>query len=291
MKKILALVCSVVMIVSMFAISTNAAVDGLTATLTGSIENISGYDYIKVVVSATIPDTLVAYKETVAGPPFFTTTYEGKMVAQVGFDIPYVDGLTYIPSMSSCADYLKIQQNNAKAQFSIYCNVDDYSKTYAGEIDELATLYFYPSDATATYSFNIKNAEIQLYNFADSSNSTPSKIIYGNSDFTVTNAVVAPKVEEPEKVPTDEKVADLVADTTPIVSEDGKTQYNDVAVFVADFALADYADVEDYGVKFADKKESLKGVTGNGTLSWVFAFYGIGEGETPAVETFKTILK
>lgn len=290
MKKILALVCSVVMIVSMFAISTNAAVDGLTATLTGSIENISGYDYIKVVVSATIPDTLVAYKETVAGPPFFTTTYEGKMVAQVGFDIPYVDGLTYIPSMSSCADYLKIQQNNAKAQFSIYCNVDDYSKTYAGEIDELATLYFYPSDATATYSFNIKNAEIQLYNFADSSNSTPSKIIYGNSDFTVTNAVVAPKVEEPEKVPTDEAIAENIeADMTSITSEDGTVEYTNVAIFEEAFNLSDLADATAFGFKIGEKKSNYYGIKGEGTLNAVLAIYGVAGDLT--VDTYKTILK
>lgn len=285
LSKILALVLAFTVFMSMSAFAATLTTGTNNKTITLGVKCASNAAGTTPITSADAGSTIYIFVTFEGNPDTIADTIQKfdllmtydpakiSMSAGVGMiasgavvNTAFTDGVAYATWASIDGFYDAIND-------AIYTegNLIRFKATTAVALSEADLTNILGFTTTATSAGKVQDAQI-----ADGSNRT----------FTIT----IPDTEV-AKVPTDETVAVLEADTTPIVSEDGKTQYNDVAVFVADFSLADYKDVEDYGVKFADKKESLKGVTGNGTLSWVFAFYGIGEGETPAVETFKTILK
>jgi len=197
MKKILALVCSVVMIVSMFSITANAAVDGCSVTASAVVENVGGYDYIKLVISATIPDTLVAYTENQLPMPPFTTTYGGLMMQTAGFDITIPSGLTYIAAMSSVSEPLTLNKDNASLYKLYYANTGDKSTYYAGDVATLATLYFWTADLETTYNFDVNNAVIGLVDVNTETGAIAPRE-YTFNDFTITNATFTPETQEPD---------------------------------------------------------------------------------------------
>ncbi len=200
LKRILALVCSLVMLASTSLVA-NAAVDGATATLEFAGYETKGTTTFAVInVKATLPDTLVPYELVAADwETTFEDTYKGLAVKSVGFDIPKVDGLTYITSLSSCAEYVQIQDNTTTNKITIYAaNTGSPETYYAGTIDTLATLYYrITGDVNATYNLALTDAVIWLTEFSGSGTLVQTDKGYTFNDFTVTNAVVKPAVEEP----------------------------------------------------------------------------------------------
>lgn len=203
LKKILALACSLVMCLSMIAATSlvaDAAVDGVTATLEfAGYETKGAATFAVINVKATIPDTLVPYKLNAADwVETFEDTYEGTMIQSVGFDIPNVDGLAYTASLSSCAEYVQLQNNTSAKKVTIYAaNTGALDTYYAGEVDTLATLYYrITGDVAATYEIALTDAVIGLVDVdASTGAGIPREYTFG--DFEVTNATVKPADPEP----------------------------------------------------------------------------------------------
>lgn len=249
LKKILALASALVLSVSVFAstaIVADAAVDGATATLEFvGYETKGAATFAVINVKATIPDTLVPYKVNAADwVNTFEDTYEGKMLQSVGFDIPYVDGLAYVGSLSSAASYVQITDNTvAKKVIVNTANTGAYDTYYAGSIDTLATLYFrITGDVNATYDVKLTDAVIGLVEITDPTKNVAIPKEYTFADFTVANATVKPAVA-------DEPTAETVAawDTGDSLLVIGKLLKADAAVYgvrIKDYELPAEATVK-----------------------------------------------
>ena len=187
MKKILALVFLVIMIVSTFAITTNAAVEGVSVTLefTGYEVVSAAATFAKVDVSVTVPETLKAYKEI--EPDWVTSmeyTYEGLLLQGMEVSIPYVEGLTFVKekSVARC-DYVTINANETeKKAYLSYAATGAKDTYYSGEIGKVATLYYLVSDTTATYDLAVSDV---VYGFTSASGTTTwTPYEYTKDDFS-----------------------------------------------------------------------------------------------------------
>lgn len=310
MKKIIALVCALVMMVSVFAsmsIVSYAAVDGVTATLdfVGFEKPSDLVTFAVVDLYVTIPEELSAYRAV--EPDYINSieyTYEGVTIQGFGFYIPYVEGLTFVAPKSSTTipnATVSADANNNRAAV-MYAATGSYDTYYAGELNKIATLYYMVSDATATYDLALSSATVGIAAWSGTT-ANPTTYEYRSSEdaFTITNAVVEPEEEEVEYENVDTKIADLVADTTPLVAEDG-TKFTNVAKYAGSFNLKTIKD----GLNIAGGEELIKvgfkknnvadtftsiDVSGDGTVEYSFLFYGIADASVLDIDTYYTAKK
>ena len=199
LKKILALVCSVAMSASLFvstAVVADAAVEGVTASLEFAGYEVKGTaTFAKVNLKVTIPDTLVPYEMVPADwETTFEDSYKGVMLQGCQFDIPNVDGLTYVASLSKAPGYAPFNANaTANTLQIITANTGALNTYYAGDINnDIATIYYrITGDVNATYNLNLSSANIGLVD-VDATSGLGMPRGYITSDFTIKNAVIKP---------------------------------------------------------------------------------------------------
>lgn len=279
MKKIIALACTLVMLVSMFTISANAAVDGCTVTLdfAGYTYNDAGtVTYALVDVYVTIPDTLAPYEvgENDDGDEIFS----GRMLQSVGIDIPTPAGLKFNTSRTSAASYVQVNNDKTTDTVKVYAaNTGAYSSYYAGSIDKVATIA-YKIEATEAVELTVTNAVIGLVDVEEDGTVVPRE--YKFADFTCTGETVSPeKTSEPETVE-GSKVTSEVSEVTI-----GDAVYTNVAIFTATLGTANgnYSEAGFIWVKDGNKTDNkytvdASVISGGGEVTYTAAMFAIADG-------------
>lgn len=293
MKKILALICSIVMIVSLFTVTTSAATDGVTASLEfKGYETVGAATFAIVDLKVTIPDTLAPY--VVNEPDYIesmTYSFSGQAVQGFGFEIPYVDGLTFVKARcsSTIGATITADSTNKMAKITM-ANTGGFEGYFSGDLTTIATLQYRVADTTATYTLAPTKATVKLYNWDNATDvdedgapdPTSIDIIeYLTADFTMTGTQVKPEEEEEPVYDEVENVTAIVPDTNPI--EGDNVTYTSVAKFIGSLNLGDIkdalvgpeAELRSAGIKIGDAVKHTFDIAGEGTVEYKVLFWGI----------------
>ena len=165
----------------------------------------------------------------------FEDTYVGSVFSGFGISIPYVDGLTYVGSLSTTSDAKISIDNNANEKLIKVNNANtaSYDQAISTYNNPIATLYYrITGDVDATYNLTIADAGASIFKWDGSANATPKETSYKMADFNLSGCTVKPEVEEPEEpVVTDPYTLSAAAAGNEVDGQ--KTYYTTVTVNTA----------------------------------------------------------
>lgn len=252
MKKFIAFVCALAMMISVMAATTlvaSAAVTEPTVVL-----EFAGYEVVgggvttfaKIDVIVEIPDNFVPY--AALEPDWVNTfdySYEGLMLQGFAVDIPYIEGLQFIKAKSSvtnaafAAAGLAVNDNTkeSKAQLA-YLATGAPETYYTGELGKVATLYYrVTGDVNGSYDVAASDIVIGLVDVNEDGALISRE--YKFADVAITNATVAPAQPEPEEEKVVMTAAPFITDVATSEEKDGWQAGQAVAL---QFATADLAE-------------------------------------------------
>lgn len=207
LKKFFATVCSLAVIASTVSFSTVMAADEdykIGLEFAGySTAGTTTFAMVDVVME--IPEDLSAYTEI--EPDWentFDYEYSGLAIQGMGIDIPYVEGLQFIPAKSSKKmDCITISDNkNDQKAILSYAATGAFDTYYAGETNmTIATLaYRITGDVNGSYDLAISSAKVGFATWSGTS-STPS--VY-EKQLNRTGCTVEPEKEDEPSYPSNE---------------------------------------------------------------------------------------
>jgi hypothetical protein len=200
-NRLIAATCSLAIFASFAVTSATmvSAAEGYKIDLSFAGYEVKGTTtFAKIDVNLTVPDTLSPYAMVPADwETTFEDTYSGFALQGLQVEIPKVDGLTYIASLSSTSEPIASIADGASALKLVYANTGEYASYYAGDLNKsLATIYYrITGDVDGTYELTVSDAVLKYASWSGTSSKyTPIEYVF--SDFTIDSGIIKPEVSD-----------------------------------------------------------------------------------------------
>lgn len=257
MKKILSLLLAVMMIASMSVMVSAANNDGTVVFVANKTE-------------VTVGETFTVSVKVIGDTDSSVVCTGGSLQLVAGSNAT-VDSVAVGAAASAFSTQQTYTTLATKKQ-----NVSD-TVGFAGD-GELIVATF---TATSVGEFTV-SANQPKFTFKTGATTTPY-YCRAIDPITITVKAAEPVIEYEEK-------GDALTADKSVEAADGKTKWNDLAIYKASFDLDKVVAEKGYGFDVNGTKNAIT-INGEGTVDYVLAFFGVAADKVPTVSTYYTVVK